>query len=98
MSLTREEVEAIAERAAQKAALDEAELQRLIAKTVEQTLTQLGVEHDDPLEMQRDFQYLREFRTTSATLKERGLLALIAIMLSGFVALLVMGVKESIRP
>lgn len=38
------------------------ELRELIAETVRETLTQMGADPAHPLEMQRDFQHLRQWR------------------------------------
>ena len=44
------------------------ELRALVAGTVRETLVQLGVDPSDPLEMQRDFQHLRQWRESGEEL------------------------------
>lgn len=54
----------------------------------------LGLKVDDPIEVQKDFQHLREWRSTTETLKRKTLLTMLGIVVSGMVGALVMGVKE----
>ena len=44
-------------------AISEEKTKLLIAETVKQTLIQMGVGISDPIQMQRDFSLLRNFRT-----------------------------------
>lgn len=52
-------------------------------KTVEDLLIKLGVEHDDPIEMQKDFQHLRSWRVSSETIKAKAVLTAIGIVIAG---------------
>ncbi len=98
MPLTPQEVDCIASRAAEaiiKKAQDD--MADVISETVRQTLMQLGVDTNSPIEMQRDFQHLREWRKVTGELKQKGLLALLGIFVSGAVAAFFIGVKFSLR-
>ena len=66
----------------------------LIITTVHHTLTQLGVDSGDPLEMQRDFQHLREWRRAGEDIRSKAGLALITLIVGGIVSLLVIGFKH----
>lgn len=90
-------VEAAATRAAERASLSAQDVSSLVAQAVRQTLIQLGVDAQNPLEMQRDFQYLRQWRKAQAELKTKGLLALLGIVLSGFIGLLLLGIRDWFR-
>lgn len=70
------------------------ELRELIAETVRETLTQMGADPAHPLEMQRDFQHLRQWRRAGEDLHHKGMLALLGIFLSGVVALVLVGVRD----
>lgn len=87
-------VENAADRAAEKVAMSHAELNRVVAEAVKQTLTQLGVDTSDPLAMQRDFQHLRQWRESGEDLKRKGTVALLGIFFSGLVSLILLGLKE----
>jgi hypothetical protein len=73
--------------------LTKKELKEVVAEGVYETFTQLGLDHENPLEMQRDFQYLRDWRVASEEVKSKGIMALLAILLSGAVAALWIGFK-----
>jgi hypothetical protein len=90
----RSMIEETATRAAERASLGAGEVQTLVGEAVKQTLIQLGVDASHPLEMQRDFQHLRQWRTAQAELKAKSMLALVGIVLSGTIALIMLGVRE----
>ena len=90
----KQAVDDAANRAAAKVSLQRAEF---IAEAVKQTLIQLGVDTSDPIAMQRDFQHLRQWRESGDSLRDKGMLAILGIFLSGLAALLVMGVREWIH-
>ena len=102
MSTTPEEIERIATEAATKAARaavleatpGREELARIVSETVKQTLVQLGVDAQDPIQMQRDFQHLRQWRESGEDLKRKGTAALLFIFFSGLVSLILLGLKE----
>jgi hypothetical protein len=58
------------------------DIRDLIKETVDETLIRLGVASDDPLDMQRDFQFLREFRTSTEKIKSKGILAAIGLIVA----------------
>jgi len=82
MDLSRADVESIAEAAADKA--------------VRRLLTELGIEHHDPLEMQADFLHLRRWRRVTERAAGRFLLTAIGIVTAGGLAALWLGFKASI--
>lgn len=98
MPLTPAEVENIAVSAAKKAAAEVAlsreEVQHLVSEAVKQTLIQLGVDASNPIEMQRDFQHLREWRTAGEDLKRKGMLTLLGIFVTGLASLGLLGLRE----
>ncbi|UQM93918.1 hypothetical protein vBSmQDWS359_01 [Stenotrophomonas phage vB_Sm_QDWS359] len=54
----------------------------------------LGLKVDDPIEVQKDFQHLREWRSTTDSIKRKGMLTIIGIVVSGLAAAAWMGVRE----
>lgn len=74
--------------------MSRSELQETIEKTVMETLTQLGVDHKDPMGMQKDFQYLRKWRESSEAIHRKGVATLVGIFIISVAAALLLGAKE----
>lgn len=70
------------------------EARALILEAVRETFLMLGVKVDDPIEVQKDFQHLREWRNTTESIKSKGLLTVMGILVSGMLAALWVGIKE----
>lgn len=70
------------------------ELRTLIADTVNTTLMQLGIEHDDPLEMQRDFQHLRDWRKSMERIKNRTVITAVGVVVMGLMAAFWIGFRQ----
>lgn len=73
--------------------MTEAEIRRVVAETVDQTLTRLGVDTSDPLEFQRDMQHLREWRESINTVKRQSLITAIGIITAGVLGLIWLAIK-----
>jgi len=69
----------------------------LIKKTVHETLLSLGLEMNDPIELQKDFQHLREWREASNTLKSHGIMVVIGILLTGLLGAIWIGIKNTLH-
>lgn len=78
--MTEDQVRAIAREAA--------------AEAVKEVLLRMGVGVDDPLEVQRDMQHLRDFRKGVESVKTKGVLTIAGIVFSGFAALLFIGLRD----
>lgn len=74
---------------------DDAE--ELISRTVKKTLTTMGVDTSNPLEMQRDFQALRDWRTAMTTTKRWVAFTVITLSVTGLVSALIVGIKYAIK-
>lgn len=70
------------------------ELRVMMRQCVQDTLTALGVDASEPLAMQRDFQYLRDWRTAVEATKRKGMLAGLTVLVTGALGLLWLGLKE----
>lgn len=73
--------------------MNEAEIRAIVAETVRETLTSLGIPADDPLEVQRDMQHLRDWRNSVATVKKQGLVTAVGILTAGFLGAIWLAVK-----
>ncbi|CAB4169269.1 hypothetical protein UFOVP1516_53 [uncultured Caudovirales phage] len=76
--------------------VDYNEQRELIQQTVKETLLSLGLEVDDPIKVQRDFQHLREWRETTEALKSKGLMTLFGIIVAGVLGFMWIGFKGSV--
>lgn len=70
------------------------EARALIREAVRETFLMLGVKVDDPIEVQKDFQHLREWRSTTESVKAKSLLAVVGVVVSGLAAAIWMGIRE----
>ena len=70
------------------------EARALIREAVRETFLMLGVTVDNPIEVQKDFQHLREWRATTESIKSKSLMAAVGLVVSGLAAALWMGLKE----
>lgn len=73
--------------------MNEAEIRKIVAETVKETLTRIGIEADDPLEAQKDFMHLRSWRTSTETIKRQGLLTAVGIVTAGILGVIWMAIK-----
>lgn len=73
--------------------MDEKEVRRIVSEAVIETLTRVGIEADDPLEVQKDMQHLRAWRESVATVKRQGLMTAIAILTAGVLGAIWMAFK-----
>lgn len=73
--------------------MDEREVRKIVAEAVKETLTRIGIEADDPLEVQRDMQHLRSWRTSTETIKRQSLMTAIGILTAGILGAIWMAFK-----
>jgi len=72
------------------------ELRAIIAEGVEDAFVKLGVQVDDPIAMQRDFQHLRDWRVTQETLRVRGRAVFLGLIVTSILSLLWVGFKDAL--
>lgn len=73
------------------------EQRELIETVVEETLLKLGIDVSTPervVQFQEDIRYVREWRTSMAEVRRAGLIAAVGTIVTGFIALLIMGVQH----
>ena len=68
----------------------------VVSKTVDETLQKMGLNPDEIYEAQKDFMYLREQRKLHEKISLRVRFIIIGFIISGAIALLVLGVKTAI--
>ena len=73
--------------------MNEAEIEKIVSKTVAETLLKLGIDADDPLEFQADMQHLRSWRRSVDTVKKQSLMTAIGILTAGMLGLIWIAIK-----
>ena len=76
--------------------MTENEVKEIVSKTVDETLAKMGLNSEEIYEAQKDFMYLREQRKLHEKISLRVRFIIIGFILSGAIALLVLGVKTAI--
>lgn len=72
------------------------EMRELIQETVRETLTTLGIQAGDPIETQRDFQFLRDTRKATASARAKAFLVVMGILITGGSYALWEGIKSAL--
>lgn len=62
-------------------------------KAVQETLTTLGVDANNPLETQKDFQMLRDWRRSAETVKRQSLITAVGILTAGILGAIWLYIK-----
>jgi hypothetical protein len=98
--MTQREIEAMLASEAMKSLLTEiavraaeAATKRTAETTVNEVLTRLGIDHNDPLEMQADFRWVRDFRQTSSDVRSKSIIIILGILITGSTAAFWIGLK-----
>lgn len=73
------------------------ELKDVIKEAVDEAFTKMGVDTTNPIEMQADFKHLREWRLSMVAMRTKGMLGIMAIVLSGAAAALWVGFKAAVQ-
>lgn len=99
MTVTKEELEEIVKELVQferrsNPPLSKNDVHLIVTETVRQTLIQLGVDASNPMEMQKDFQHLRNWRQAGQSIQSKGILAIVAVLASGIVGFIIVGFKD----
>jgi len=72
------------------------ELKEIVKDTVHETLTGVGIESSDPIEMQKDFNHLREWRLVVNDVRKKSILTVCGLLLTGVLAFIWIGFKISV--
>ena len=76
--------------------LTENEIRAVIAETVNETLTKIGIEHDDPVEMQKDMAHLRSWRKSVAEVQTKSMITVLTIIIAGTLGAIWLGFKATL--
>lgn len=80
-----------------KITLSKSELKDLMKEAVTETLTGLGFDTNHPLAVQRDLQYLRDWRRTTESIRGKVILVAVGITIVGLLGMLWLGFKDLIN-
>lgn len=73
------------------------DLKALMSEAVRDAFTKMGIDADEPLEMQKDFQHLREWRVAVAAARTKTMLSVMAILITGAMGAVWLGFKALIQ-
>lgn len=68
--------------------LTEADVERIVDKTVNDTLLKLGMSVGDPIEFQKDMHFVRGMRKSSEAVRRQGFMAAVTVVTTGILGLL----------
>lgn len=80
-----------------KITLTRGEMKELIEEAVEDAFTKMGLDTSQPLEMQRDFQHLRDWRLATNSLRDKGMLTILVTLITGGAAALWLGIRTLLQ-
>lgn len=80
------------------AVMTESEIKELVKETINVTLTSLGIDHENPIEMQKDNQYTRSARLGSEAVKKKAGTVFVGTGIAGILFLIVKGLKDYFQP
>lgn len=64
------------------------DIRKIVSETVAQTLLRLGLDAEDPIELQADFLHLRKFRKSYEAAGRQTLLTAVGIIVAGILGLI----------
>ena len=68
---------------------------RVISEAVKETLLHLGLDIDNPAELRKDFNHLRDWRESSESIKRHAISTIVGTLVTGGLALLFVGLKDT---
>ena len=74
-----------------------AELKELLKEAMSETFVTMGVNIADPIEMQKDFQHLRSWRLSVTAVQNKGMLAIILVIITGLMGATLLGIKDMLH-
>ena len=93
--MEKHEAEGIAQQAAERTVdAMRGEIVQAVDDGVTDALTRVGIDPEKPLEMQRDMQFVRDWRSTVSSVRKKGLLTAVGLIVAGLVSALWLGMKS----
>lgn len=80
------------------ATLSHEEVEQAVEQGVVNALIRLGLDASKPIDLQRDFQFLRDLRKSTESVKGKALVTIVGILIAGGLAALWLGLKALINP
>ena len=75
--------------------LTEAEIEIIVERTVKKTLLTMGIDTSNPMETQRDFKSLRDWRRSSEAMQTYGFRTAISILVAGILGAIWLGLQNA---
>jgi len=75
-------------------------IENIVDRTIEQTFLKFGIDLSTPekiVAFQDDLRYVREWRTSMSQVRRAGLTAAIGTLVTGFIAAVLLGIREIIN-
>lgn len=69
-------------------------VEAIATRAVKQAFRDIGIDDGNAFEMRKDMAHLREWRLTCEGVKARGVLAVMSLMITGVVALIILGFRQ----
>ena len=73
--------------------MTDAEVESLVERAIVKAFRDLGFDAQDPFEIRRDLNFLREWRVTCEDVRHKGTFTLITLAITGIIGLLVLGFR-----
>lgn len=70
------------------------ELEEIIETAITRALDRVGVDVENPRESRRDFEFVRDWRRSTESVKGKALLVAIGIVVSGMIGAMWLGIKS----
>lgn len=67
---------------------------RIISEAVKETLLHLGLDVDNPAELRKDFNHLRDWRESTEAVKHKAISTIVGTIITGGLALAVLNLKD----
>lgn len=74
--------------------MTETEIKKIVAETVVETLVRLGIDASDPVQVQKDFQHLRSWRSSVEAVQRQGLITATIVVVTGIAGLIWLAVTK----
>jgi len=89
--------QAVHEAVTESGILTDQEVRRIVRETVRETLLKSGINPDESQAISDDLRYVREWRTMTSSIKNKSILAIVGLLISGFAALLILGIRSAFQ-
>lgn len=88
---------AVAEAVTESGVLTDGEVRRIVKDAVRQTLRESGIDPDDTKALSDDLRYVRDWRKTTDKIRDKSIMAIVTLLVSGFVAVVWLGFKAMLH-